>query len=136
LSHPRGRVRRGDQRADLFLREEFHRPSFEPLRGNRENPLTLQAQGRLGERDIPEEAMEGGETVIARARMIAPIPFQMLKEAFEEWRVQILHPEGGWRAMELLGREPKQQAERIAVARHGVGTDSLLRDQPLGEEAL
>jgi hypothetical protein len=96
----------------------------------------LQARGRLGERDIPEEAMEGGETVIARARMIAPIPSQMLEEAFEERRVQILHPQSGRRATELRGREPKQQAERIAVPRNGVGTDSLLRDQPFGEESL
>ncbi len=57
--------------------------------------------------------MESSETVIARARMIAPIPFQMLEEPFEERRVQILHPQGGWRTMELRGREPKQQAERI-----------------------
>ena len=80
--------------------------------------------------------MEGGETVIAGARMIVPIPFQMLEEAFEERRVQILHPQRGWRATELRGREPKQQAEGIAVPRDGVGTDALLRDQPLGEEAL
>ncbi len=136
LPDPGGRGRRGDERCDFVLGQEFYGPSFEPFRRDRQNPLTLQAQRWFGQCHVPEESVEGRETMVARAWPVAPIPLQEVEKTFKEGHIEILDVQGGRFTTEPLGREPQQQAESIAVASDGVRTGTLLGDQPFGEETL
>lgn len=96
----------------------------------------MQTVGGLLQRDVPKEAAERGEPLIARARMIVAIPFEVEEEPFEARRVEIVEAQRGGGAPHACVDERQQQAEGIAVGRDGVGTRVLVRDEPLGEGAL
>jgi len=65
-----------------------------------------------------------------------PGRFQVLEKSGDQGCVQVGEVKiGGWFAG-LLPGEPQQQADGVAVGRHGVGAGLTLADQPIGEIAL
>jgi hypothetical protein len=136
LSDPGVRGRRGHERRAFLLGQKFYGPSVESFRRDRQNPLALQTQRRFGQRHVPEEGVERRETMVARARPIAPIPLQGIEKAFEEGHIEIFDAQSGRGSTQPLSREPEQQAESVPITGDGVGTGTLLADQAFGEESL
>jgi hypothetical protein len=136
LSDPGVRGRRGHKRRDFVLGQKFYGPSFESFRRDRQNPLALQTQCRFGQLHVPEESVEGRETMVPRARPIAPIPLQGIEKTFEHGHIEILDTQSGRGSTQPFSRKSEQQAESIPITGDGVGTGALLADQAFREESL
>jgi hypothetical protein len=54
----------------------------------------VETVGGLLQRDVPKEAVERGEPLIARRRVIVAIPFEVDEERFEAGRVEIVKAQG------------------------------------------
>src|SRR5262249_16657495 len=115
LSDPGVRDRRGHERRDFVLGQKFYGPSFESFWRDRQNPLALQTQRRCGQHHVPEESVEGRETMVARARPIAPIPLQGIEKTFEQGHIEILDAQSKRGSTQPLSRESEQQAESIPI---------------------
>ena len=92
--------------------------------------------GRLADRHVPEEGMDGGEPDITRARAVSTSLLDMVQKRADKWCVEIFQGQArGIFADPLLGKS-QEQSKCIAVRGNGVGTGLALSDESVGEEGL
>lgn len=94
-------------------------------RDQQEHALTRQTTGRLLQRDIAKEAVQCGVPLIACARVIVPIPFEVDEKRFEARRIEVLDLQGGRGTPEPCVHEAQEQPKRVAVRGNGVPTRVL-----------
>jgi hypothetical protein len=126
----------GHQCDGFFLGKELDRSFLEAFGGNSENALALHAERRFSERNVSEEGMESRETVVSRAGPIASIVFQVFEKRFHELRIEFLETQSARGATKTVFGKLQQETEGVAIARHSVGTCTLLGYQTLGKEPL
>jgi hypothetical protein len=91
---------------------------------------------RCMQRHVAEEGMDRGEAHVATASAVLALALEVIEERSEQRRVQLRHAQiRRCLAQPLLGI-PEEQAERVAVARDGVGARLTLLHEPVHDECL
>src|SRR5690554_3780888 len=126
----------GNQSGCLLLGQELNWTMLTTFAWNRQNTLTLQAQCGLLNRNELEEGVHGSQAGVACSNRVASFLLEMMEKPFDQMRIEFLEQELGGHTTRFFRCKGQQQPERVAIARHCVGTDSLLFEQSLGEESL
>jgi hypothetical protein len=87
---PRGRVWGTQQRVDLFPLQKRNGAPLVTLGWDRENAPAAVGVGRLADRHVPKEGMDGGETDIASAGTIPARPLDVVQKLSDEPSIQIV----------------------------------------------
>ena len=129
---PRRHVRGRHHGVDLWATQEGDRSPLVALGRNRENTATAVDMGRLADRHIPKERVNGSEPDIARAGAVPAGLLDMVQKLADKRCVEIFKGQARRIFAEPLVRKPQQEAKRIAVRRDGVGTGLTLSDESVG----
>ena len=89
-SDPCPEVRSCHEGGGFFLREKLHRTALVTFGRDRKDALAVQGECRLTEGHVPEERVERREPLVARARPVTAIPFEVVEEGFQEGGVKVL----------------------------------------------
>jgi hypothetical protein len=88
------------------------------------------------QREVGEQGVDGGESVVAGLRCVVAVVFEVIEEGGDERRVEIVDVEATGRGAGLLGGEGEQQPEGEPVGVDGVRAGGALPDQAVGEVGL
>ena len=134
--NPTGGIRGRQQSVDLFATEEFDGPALMTFSGHGEYSLAEQRVGGFLERHILKEGVNRGQADVSGASAILPASFKIVEKMSDERHVQIIEREVRWRFTQPFFCKLKQQAERIAISRYGVGTRLTLPKEAIRKERL
>jgi hypothetical protein len=134
--NPTGEIRCRQHSLTLFAGEKFDGPTFVTFRRHREDLLAKQRMRRLLEGDVLKKGMNRSQADVPRASAVFPTILKVVEEIAEKRGIQIFEREIRWRFAQPLFCKMKEQTERIAVPRYGVGTCAPLPNQAIGKERL
>ena len=86
--------------------------------------------------DVAEQAVQGGQPLVAGAGLVAPVVLEVAQERHDPVEGEVVKGQAGDLAA-LVGRdEHQEQPHGVAVAAHRGGAQALDRDQVAGEEGV
>jgi hypothetical protein len=72
--------------------------------------------------DVLEEAVHGGQALVARANVVTSVKFEMLEKADDPFEGEVAECKTRDLAVLIGGSELQEQADRVAVAAHRGGS--------------
>src|SRR5215216_382249 len=111
-----------------------HEPPVASLRGDREHATDLLQRRRDAVFEEVHERLDGGQSRVPRARLIASRGLEMHQERRDQRDVELLEVEHRrWLAEPLTG-EAKQELKRVRIAVAGMRACSAMYGQPLSKK--
>jgi hypothetical protein len=104
------------------------------LDGNRQHPLAHDRASGVALKDVAKEAVDRGQTGIARPDGIVPVRLQVGQKPQDQLGSQVLELECGDGSMGDVTRKPQEELERVAVGGDGVPADVSLGCEMADEE--
>jgi hypothetical protein len=86
--------------------------------------------------DVLEQAVHGGQALIARTNVVPPVNFEMLEKADDPFEREVAKCKARDLAMLVSISELKGETDRVAVAAYRGGTQTLDGDQVVDEERM
>ena len=127
--NPTGAIGDRQQSIHLLRVDKFDGPTFVAFAGHRQNSLAEQRMRRLLQGNVLKEGVKCGQADVPGAGAILTAALQIIEEITNKRGVQIVKREARGRFAQPLFCELKEQAERIAISRYGMGTGLPLSKQ-------
>ena len=119
---------------ELGIADVAEHGTWRLLHGDGEHALTEQREGGFGVENVPEEAVDGGKSGVARANGVAPSGLEVVEEREDPIGREVFDVQCGGGAMHRCGQEAQQELEGIAIRGDGMRADvSLGREMPREE---
>jgi hypothetical protein len=113
---PRRQIGSSEDGRDLRAVEKRDGLALVPFARHREDLLAQQGVRRFGERNIPKERVNRGQTRIAGPTAVAAPLLEVLEKPPDERGCEILRFQQGGGLAQLVGGEAQKQPKRIAIA--------------------
>jgi hypothetical protein len=131
----RGRVGLTQEPVQPFRRKEAHRPEGNLLHRYAKNPLAGEKMLRLGGRNIVEERLERGQSLVTGGNAAVAFPLEPAKIVGEQFRADVRDADlVGLQLVDSLAKD-KKQLHRIPVGGNGVRAQVSLSRKVLGKKA-
>ena len=121
-------VRRREECHQFSTVQECDEGPFESLRRDGQDALDVGRVLGVLEGRVAEEAVDSGESDVARADAVLAVPFEMLQEDADERRVDVREVESRGRLASPLVGERDQQAKGVAIGADGESASATFPD--------
>jgi hypothetical protein len=108
-------IRCGKQGINFRPGKEANLRAHESLAGNGQYPLDLRRMRRRLKGGIAKEGADGGQAQIAATRGDAARALQVIQESSNQWRIDLLERQLGWRPAEPRLGKVQQQTKGIPI---------------------
>jgi len=130
------RIRLGDQSTGLLWFQIGRSADLRTLGGDREDPAVLLSSRQVMAEKVRHEATDGGEPAVARGRTVPTCRFDVIQESQDHLGSDVVQMKFGDGPTQVLSREQKEEAKRVAVGTHGVIAGAADGAQMTLEEGL